>query len=162
MLRQAHVILADIISRFPSVFLFPLLSRVGQWWNSNHNAIFRSKYYMGLKIFVWYDVLRRDTQLKPIPTRRDTFKKQPLWGCHPIELFQYSYDLELELTTAKVLNSRFFYCQNPEIKILDCLNPIQDFGLPNSWIQDMAAVTLRENTLLWPKVLRHSRKPNGF
>ena len=39
------------------------------------------------------------------------------------ELFQQSYDIELELTTSKILNFKILEGQNPEFKIL----AIQDF-----------------------------------
>ena len=45
---------------------FCLLLLTGPRQYVHHDAIFRSKNYVRLQIFVWYNVLRSDTQLKPV------------------------------------------------------------------------------------------------
>ena len=57
--------LSVIKSSTLDVSFCPLLL-TGPRQNVHHDAIFRPKNYVRLQIFVWYNVLRSDTQLKPV------------------------------------------------------------------------------------------------
>ena len=57
---------ASIVTSMVILYSFLLPLSAGSRWNVHHDAIFCSKNYVRLQIFVWYNVLWSDAQIKPV------------------------------------------------------------------------------------------------